>query len=101
MQEENENQRHLCLSGLVKGRVQGVFFRAETRAQAQRLGLTGWVRNTLDGHVEVKIWGETATLEQMRSWLQHGPPRARVDSLELVCGEDAEGATLDGFEIRV
>ncbi|MCG8414044.1 MAG: acylphosphatase [Pseudomonadales bacterium] len=89
-----------CLTGLVKGRVQGVFFRAETQAEAQRLGLTGWVRNTREGHVEVKICGEMAALEAMRGWLQQGPPRARVDSLELVTCDDPEVRASGRFEIR-
>ncbi len=48
----------MILQGLVKGRVQGVFFRAETQAEAIRLGLSGWVRNTIDGNVEVLIAGD-------------------------------------------
>ena len=89
----------LCLTGLVKGRVQGVFFRAETKAQAERLGLSGWVRNTHEGHVEVLIAGPVEQVRLMQAWLLAGPPRARVDSLELAeCA--SESAAASGFEIR-
>jgi len=76
---ENEQGLH-CL---VSGRVQGVCFRAETEAQANRLGLTGWVRNLSDGRVEVKAFGPTATLDELRTWLKKGPPQAHV--LKLDC----------------
>lgn len=94
----NDSQTTIVsLTGLVKGRVQGVFFRAETQAQAQRLGLTGWVRNTGDGHVEVLVSGAEGAVRAMRAWLLQGPPRARVDSLELV---ECEAEPDPGFEIR-
>lgn len=76
-----------ALTGLVKGRVQGVFFRAETRRMARGLGLGGWVRNTPDGHVEVLFGGPAAAVEAMREWLREGPELARVDAVELTgCG---------------
>ncbi len=68
---------------LVAGRVQGVCFRAETEAQADRLGLTGWVRNLPDGRVEVQAFGEPAKLSEFRAWLKRGPPMASV--LKLDC----------------
>lgn len=72
-----------CLQGLVKGRVQGVFFRAETQRQATMLGIGGWVRNTPEGHVELLLCGNDAALQSMREWLGHGPAMAHVDALEL------------------
>lgn len=107
MNDVSDNK--MILQGLVKGRVQGVFFRAETQAEAIRLGLSGWVRNTIDGHVEVLIAGDSEMVEQMRSWLLQGPPRARVDALELdelsaqeLAGRDDElhRFTQGEFEIR-
>lgn len=68
---------------LVSGRVQGVCFRAETEAQASRLGLTGWVRNLPDGRVEVKAFGPEQALDELRTWLKKGPPQAHV--LKLDC----------------
>ncbi len=76
----------LCIKSFVKGRVQGVFFRAATREQAQALNLTGWVRNLSDGRVEILACGEKENLEKLLSWLQHGPDMAQVthcDSTEV------------------
>ncbi len=67
---------------IVTGRVQGVFFRASTRAQAQSLGLAGHARNLADGSVEVLASGESAALDALEQWLQHGPPQARVERVE-------------------
>lgn len=62
--------------------MQGVFFRAHTQQEAQRLGLTGWARNLYDGRVEVLACGEAGPLAQLRQWLKQGPRMARVDSQE-------------------
>src|SRR5207244_1925247 len=70
------------LKARVVGRVQGVFFRASTEDQAQALGLTGWVRNTSDGAVEVLAEGEEQSLQRLVAWLQRGPSGARVDGVE-------------------
>ncbi|MEX1082027.1 MAG: acylphosphatase [Halofilum sp. (in: g-proteobacteria)] len=71
-----------CIRCLVRGRVQGVFFRASAQEEARRLGLTGWVRNLPDGRVEVLACGDGPTLERFREWLREGPPDARVDAIE-------------------
>lgn len=63
---------------LVSGRVQGVFFRASTREQALRLGLSGYARNLADGRVEVLAHGDAAAIDALAQWLQQGPPLARV-----------------------
>jgi acylphosphatase len=70
---------HLWISGLV----QGVSFRYYTRQQANRLGLTGWVRNLSDGRVEVVAEGEDALLQDLVAWCHHGPPSAEVTELEV------------------
>lgn len=67
---------------LVIGRVQGVGFRAATRREAERLGLSGQVRNCADGSVEVQAIGSAAALEALAAWLHHGPRFARVDRLQ-------------------
>lgn len=67
---------------LVSGRVQGVFFRASTREQAQHLGLCGHARNLPDGRVEVLAAGEADAIDALARWLQHGPPQARVDAVQ-------------------
>lgn len=71
-----------CIRCLVSGHVQGVFFRASARQEAQRLGLTGWARNLSDGRVEVLACGEPEQVERYREWLREGPPDARVDGVE-------------------
>lgn len=81
----------------VSGRVQGVWFRAETRATAQRLGLNGWVRNANDGTVEAVFEGDESAVEKAIEWCRAGPAGARVDSLK-VTGEEPRGEP--GFEVR-
>lgn len=65
----------------VRGRVQGVFFRASTCERAREIGLRGWVRNLPDGRVEVVAEGEPSALEALEVWLRQGPPMARVDDV--------------------
>ena len=67
----------------VRGRVQGVSFRAFTRVEALSLGLTGQVRNLVDGSVEVLAIGTPEALTSLESWLWRGPPAALVDAVEL------------------
>ena len=71
-----------CLRCLVAGRVQGVFFRASTREQAVRLGVTGYARNLLDGRVEVVACGNKDNVDALCGWLQQGPPHAQVEHCE-------------------
>ena len=68
---------------VIKGRVQGVFFRATTQDEAVRLGLTGWVRNLWNGDVEAMFEGEEETVKEMIAWCHHGPSYARVDKVEV------------------
>lgn len=75
---EQAPDKRVCFHCLVAGRVQGVFFRAATREQAQRLGLTGYARNLLDGRVEVLACGKPDLVGQLRAWLRTGPPTAEV-----------------------
>jgi acylphosphatase len=63
---------------LVFGKVQGVYFRHSTRLEARRLAIRGIARNLPDGSVEVLAQGDTAAVEELRLWLQHGPPDAQV-----------------------
>ncbi len=79
---------------LVRGRVQGVCFRACTRDEALRLGLSGHARNLADGSVEVLAAGEDASLAALQRWLQRGPPLARVDE---VVRFEADAAGAEGF----
>ena len=70
---------HLFISGMV----QGVFFRATTRSEAERLGLRGWVRNLRNGGVEVVAEGEKINVEELVAWCHHGPPGAIVKKVDL------------------
>ena len=67
----------------VSGRVQGVFFRDHTRRWASSLDLTGWVRNTMDGRVEVLAEGDKDRIENLISRLKEGPPIAHVENVEV------------------
>ncbi|MDR0998068.1 MAG: acylphosphatase [Treponema sp.] len=71
-----------AFSALVEGRVQGVGFRYSCYAEARRLGLSGWVRNTPEGDVEVWAEGSPETLEKFFAWLRQGPSGARVDRVQ-------------------
>lgn len=63
---------------LIKGEVQGVYFRASAKEQADRLGVSGWVRNTPEGNVEIVASGKEAALQQFIAWCRRGPARANV-----------------------
>ncbi len=89
-------EENSALTGLVKGRVQGVCFRIETQRQAAALGVSGWVRNTPDGDVEVLIAGPDAVLQPMLRWLREGPEMAQVTALEL---RECECPQLQDFQI--
>ena len=67
----------------VHGRVQGVWFRESMRLEAERLNVTGWVRNTPDGAVEAVIQGPAGAVDAMIEWARSGPPLARVDRVEI------------------
>ena len=79
----------------IRGKVQGVFFRASTRTEAQRIGLRGYARNLADGSVEVLAVGGDEAIDALERWLQHGPPHARVD--EVVRSEADAAQAGDGF----
>jgi acylphosphatase len=81
----------------VRGRVQGVFFRAEARARAESLGLAGWVRNAPDGSVEAVFEGEPERVESMVEWCRRGPDGAIVDDVEAG-PEEPVGES--GFRVR-
>ena len=68
---------------VIHGRVQGVFFRAETRDRARSLGLAGWVRNTGDGSVEAVFEGDRDRIESMLVWCRRGPSLAQVDTVDV------------------
>jgi len=67
---------------VIKGMVQGVFFRASTQETAVRLGLKGWVRNLPDGSVEAVFEGPAEKVKQAVEWCYKGPPGARVSEID-------------------
>jgi acylphosphatase len=68
---------------IVRGRVQGVWFRESARQRAEELRVVGWVRNESDGSVEAEVEGPAEDVEVLVSWFGHGPPQARVDTIEV------------------
>jgi len=68
---------------LISGRVQGVGYRESMVHQAQRLGVSGWVRNRRDGDVEAVVDGAQASLQAMIAWAHRGPPSARVTAVKV------------------
>ena len=82
---------------VVRGEVQGVFFRDSTRERARAHGVHGWVCNRSDGAVEVVAEGPSEAVERVLRFLETGPARAHVEDVE-VSEEEPEGLT--GFEVR-
>ncbi len=87
-------QVHLNISGFV----QGVLFRASAQHAAQKLQLSGCVRNLPDGSVEIIAEGEEAFLNRLIGWCQQGPPGAKVDNVSISWKEPEKH--FSGFNIR-
>ena len=82
---------------IVHGHVQGVFFRDSVRRLAERLGVSGWVRNNWDGSVEAVLEGNRDCVDSVVGFMREGPRGARVDRVD-VADEEPEGLT--GFDVR-
>ena len=80
----------------ITGRVQGVFFRGWTQREAERRGLSGWVRNEDDGSVAALICGPPEAVEDLVAALRSGPSAARVDRVEV---QEAEAAPHGDFRV--
>ncbi len=83
---------------VVRGRVQGVFFRDSAQREAEQRELTGWVRNRDDGAVEAEVQGETEAVDAFVSWARQGPSSADVDSADVDDEPVTEGES--GFDVR-
>ena len=83
--------KHLRIHGMV----QGVFFRETMRRQAEKLGVTGWVRNCSDMSVEAMVQGTPEALDAIIEWVHHGPKTAQVERVEI----DEEDGNFTRFEI--
>ena len=81
---------------LIKGKVQGVFYRATAKDVAEALGLTGWVKNTKEGNVEALASGRDEQLQQFISWCKQGPAKAFVTNVEITRKNEE---SFNGFKI--
>ena len=77
--------RHLAIHGLV----QGVWYRESMRREAERLGVTGWVRNRPDGSVEAVVQGTPEAIESITLWAKRGPEHASVDRVDVLPAQGA------------
>jgi acylphosphatase len=96
--ESNDPDEILRMRVVVRGIVQGVGYRFTTREEARRLNLQGWVRNRVDGSVEVEAEGERRTLDALLAFLRKGPAGAHVESITVEWSE-ADGEPYP-FEVR-
>ena len=79
----------------MRGRVQGVFYRASTQQEARRNGVSGYAKNLADGRVEVLLCGHPDAVGHMKAWLWQGPPAAHVS--EVICELVDTDPAFDGF----
>lgn len=85
------------ISIVIKGKVQGVFFRASAKDRAEDLNISGYVENRRNGSVFIEAEGEEGQLAKLVAWCNDGPPHAHVSSVEV---EDGEVSGMKGFTIR-
>jgi acylphosphatase len=86
---------------VVRGRVQGVGFRATAMYEARRLALKGWARNRPDGSVEIVAGGEPGAVDALCAWLARGPRGARVTGVDVDDAPTVAGLeTEESFTIR-
>ena len=81
---------------LIKGEVQGVFYRATAKKVADKLGLTGWIKNTKDGHVEAVVTGGQQQLDEFINWCKKGPEKAEVE--DVIVTQEQE-TSFNDFEV--
>ena len=79
----------------IHGRVQGIFFRDSMRREAQRLGITGWVRNRSDGTVEAAVQGEPDAIDAIVRWAHQGPQHAQVERVVI----EPDDGSYNSFEV--
>lgn len=77
------NKTMMRAHAVISGKVQGVFFRAETRKAALEIGVTGWVRNKTDGTVEAIFEGDESQVVRMLEWCKTGSPYADVKGVDV------------------
>lgn len=89
----------VCKRAEISGRVQGVWYRGTTGSVANKLALSGWVRNRPDGSVEALFQGPAAAVEEMLAWCHKGPVAARVDRV-TVTDETVDPTLPNPFKVR-
>ena len=98
MTETTDAGGRIARRARVRGRVQGVWYRASTAEQAQALGIHGHARNLDDGSVEVLAIGRPDAVDTLLRWLSQGPPLARVSGVEVeVLDPGSPEAGVQGF----
>lgn len=90
-------EQHETIHLTITGKVQGVFYRASAKKMAEQLGLTGWVRNTPDGNVELVASGPHGALQALIQWCRQGPKDARVADVLV---QAQEQKVFPGFRIE-
>jgi acylphosphatase len=68
---------------MIKGKVQGVFYRVSAKEAADNLDITGTVKNTREGNVEITAVGSNENIDKLINWCHRGPSRAKVDDVEV------------------
>ena len=81
---------------LIEGKVQGVFYRASAKEIADEMKITGWVKNTKEGNVQIVCQGGEAELQQFINWCKQGPRRAKVESIKIT---ETMATSFDDFRI--
>jgi acylphosphatase len=90
---ENKVRAHVT----IRGRVQGVFFRMETKRAADKIGVYGWVKNRRDGSVEGLVEGDQDRVDTLLEWCKEGPPHAQVSDVKV--DWEAYAGEFTAFEI--
>ena len=90
-------EKKIRAHAIITGRVQGVFFRMETKRAADLNGATGWVRNKRDGSVEAVIEGGETAVNSTLAWCRQGPPLAKVEGVEVTW--ESYSGEYRGFEV--
>ena len=81
---------------IIRGKVQGVFYRASAKKKAEELSLSGWIKNTSEGDVEAVVTGSNQQLQEFVQWCKSGPDRARVEEVHV---NNHELAKFESFQI--
>jgi acylphosphatase len=81
----------------VSGKVQGVYYRQSTKEMATTLGITGYVKNLVDGNVYIVATGTKEQLDKLIAWCRQGPSKARVTGVEV---QESPLLEFDGFSIQ-